>query len=70
MSLSRKDFQAIAQALTQTRPDEDTCPDFYHQVITQWESDCLAIATSLSLTNPNFNKPKFLAACTLTRAPK
>jgi len=59
MSMSRKDFQAIAEALSKERPSLETAlPQWL-----QWKQDVRAVAKVLSLCNPAFNRDRFLTAC-------
>lgn len=66
MSLSRADFQAIAQALLSRDPLRNTNlvePSEIEIAYLQWKNDCNAVATALSTTNPHFDHTRFLTAC-------
>lgn len=54
--MSKKVYQAFADALNLTRPDGDT------EHIMQWRTDVEAVATVLRTDNPAFSKTKFLEA--------
>ena len=65
MSMSRKDFQAIAQELKENCPQGEVT-DILPHTRAQWQSDVLAVARALSRLNPNFNHSRFCEACTPT----
>ena len=68
MSASRKDYQAIADALARTRPEADTPSPQTRRI--QWEKDVAAVARALHDTggldrngNRRFDTDRFVAAC-------
>lgn len=60
MTMTRKDFQAIARKFAEERPDE---LDVSFEVGSTWAKAVLAIAEVCRESNPNFNTEKFLDAC-------
>ena len=58
--LTRKHFQMIADAVSETR----SC-DPGEQTTWRWACDDLSrtLANKLATTNPNFNRQRFLEAC-------
>lgn len=71
MSISKKDFEAIAAALRTSRPAPFTLNDNDLQLgkTIAWEQCCIAIANSLSTLNPRFRRDLFLAACQAPQEP-
>ena len=69
--MTRKDFQAIADALASVRPsyrdiDPMTFPHEAHQqqgAQLQWEHTCRAIGDVFAADNPNFDRTRFVQAC-------
>jgi hypothetical protein len=57
--MTRKDFEALAEALAACKPS-GTYPT---QPATTWDQCMHEIANVCSKSNPNFNRPKFFAAC-------
>ena len=56
--MTRKDYEVVAEALAEARPD----PLDVDQV-KQWQRDVVAIAAALIDENPRFNQDRFLDAC-------
>ena len=66
--LTRKHFQALANALQSQRPNQEwvkTPEDRigYTCAVAQWTLDCRAIADVCQRENPAFDRTKFLQAC-------
>lgn len=59
MSMSKRDFEMIADALRRTKPPSS----HDEQVLVQWGDDVLAIASVLRISNPRFDRARFLKAC-------
>lgn len=59
MSMTRKDFVAIAAALKNAQPSAHD-PNVAH---IQHRIDCREVAGVLAGTNPRFDRDRFLAAC-------
>lgn len=60
MTMSKRDFKAIAAALAHAKPIDDPIG----KMVEQWCNDVKAIAGGLAITNRNFNTDRFLEACT------
>lgn len=68
--MTRKDFQALAQALKDQAPmqewiksPQDNPPFIAAQA--QWTLDCRAVADVCGKMNPAFDRSRFLRACGL-----
>lgn len=61
MSMSKKDYEAIAQAINGVRA-ADTTPERVWAI----GSVCNALASVMSANNPSFDRARFLAACGIT----
>jgi hypothetical protein len=57
--VSRKHFQAIADAFKEQKPADH----WDANKRTQWELDVKAVAKALATMNPRFNFSRFIAAC-------
>lgn len=55
--MTRKDFRLLARVMAHTKPSREAC-------LATWNSVCEALATELCGTNPNFDRARFLKACT------
>lgn len=64
MTISCRDFRAIAQALLAQDPRRSGDND--REMLLQWQRDCNAVAYALSTLNPNFDGQRFLATCQAT----
>lgn len=61
--MTKKHFELIADALRNTRPDEDELKQVNAwEVVHQWERDLFAIAAALATTNPRFDRERFIFA--------
>ena len=60
MSMSKKDYQALAGALYATLA---TNPDRRFPAFAQWTLDVQAVADVLAQDNPRFNRALFVEAC-------
>ena len=56
--MTKKDYEALAQALAMTKPEI-----YLGAELGQWRTDVQAIADALQYDNPRFNRAKFLEAC-------
>ena len=56
--MTRKHFEAIAEAMAISRP-HDTTGEAY----TQWMLSCAALASRFETINPRFDTGRFLTAC-------
>jgi hypothetical protein len=65
MSVSRKDFELIAEAFAESRDQTGTFDTSVqcHAALCQWEADCRAIAVVFKGLNSRFDRSRFLAAC-------
>ena len=59
--MSRKDYIAIAEALSQSRPI--ALSEHGQAQLSQWQADINAIADVLAQDNPRFNRERFVEAC-------
>ena len=57
--MTRKHFQALAEALRATMPSVIDSPEHHHQ----WQQDVLEIELVCARMNPAFDPSKFRAAC-------
>lgn len=57
--MTRKHFEALANALASTRPTPEAGGERYNQ----WNNDVQAIANVCQGSNPNFDRGRFGAAC-------
>lgn len=62
--MSKKDFQAIAVGLAQSKPIKDTTGltwerEVYEVKLAQWEADVFGIAGVCERSNPKFNRGVF-----------
>jgi hypothetical protein len=71
MTMTRKDFQAVADALNSACPRFDcphNAPDEYRRAwldgaMQAWHNSVLLVADACSTANQNFDRAKFLSAC-------
>lgn len=59
MTMQRRHFQFIADALRETRPDDDS----HSSVMLQWDQTVRTMAIKLERTNAQFNSSRFIEAC-------
>ena len=59
-SLTKKHFDALAAALSNTRPGVGSKSSLLDW---QWKSDVGTVANVCARFNPNFDRARFLAAC-------
>lgn len=65
MSMTRKHFKLIAEALKDSEPS----PSFFEsgaifdEAKAQWIRSCKSVASVLGQTNPSYDKNRFLDAC-------
>ncbi len=61
--MTRKDFQLIADALKESKPEAEK--KFHNQTayMTQFMITCHCMADALATTNPRFDRDRFLTAC-------
>lgn len=57
--MTRKHFQALADALRASKPGDPVESAFY----IQWVTDVLAVASVCKAASPDFKPERFLAAC-------
>jgi len=62
MSLTRKDFKAIADELRTLAPDPPRYPDERRDHAKMWKACCERVAQGLSQTNKCFDRGRFLEA--------
>lgn len=63
--MSKKHFVGLAAALAAEKPGSNWNPN----KMVQWELDCKAIATFCQSQNAQFDRERFLAACSLVASP-
>lgn len=68
MSMSKKDFVALAEAIRSERPctldERSNSPDPHLRgAYDEWGTMTLAICSVLARTNESFNRQRFLDAC-------
>lgn len=65
--MTRKHFEAIADALRTARPEapKKDGVDHGHANRSQWEADVVCVTTAISGFNPNFDRDRFFKACGL-----
>lgn len=63
--MSRKHFEAIAAALRASKPNADLYPNDYPSMNAQWIETVYQIADALATLNEQFNRERFLAACSM-----
>ncbi len=56
MSMTRKDYQVVAEALRETRPNQATDPGAFHQ----WQTVRNRVAWALKVNYRNFDIAKFM----------
>ena len=56
--MSRKDYELIAEALIDSRPDQDNV-----EAWSQWKFSVIRMAVALQSTNDRFNRSKFETYC-------
>ena len=61
--MSRKHFVAIAEAMRSSRPDGDLKYAKDRARLDQWQTDCLAMADACRSFNGQFDRDRFLGAC-------
>ena len=52
--MSKKHFKLLAAVMLEIKPDRD---------ISDWQNACSAIASVCAMTNPRFDRDRFLRAC-------
>lgn len=67
MTMTRKDYVLLAEALKYAKPDY--VPDSLTNLARreQWERDCTKIAAALRGENPRFDNERFAKACGIDR---
>lgn len=58
MSMTRKHFKLLAEALKDSMPEPTD-----ETAMSQWQKSCKHVAGVLRQANPAFNRDKFLEAC-------
>lgn len=68
--MSKKHFEALAEALAETRPskndydlEEESERLHLSNVRAQWNRDVQIVANACAAMNPNFDYQRFIAAC-------
>lgn len=64
--MSKKDYEALADALAKVRPASPLTADSSDLEIGKtiaWQASCLAVANVCSDLSPRFNRAQFLAMC-------
>lgn len=56
MTMTRKDYRVVAEALRMARPDKETEPGRYYQ----WQLDRLVVANELRIHYSNFKRGVFI----------
>lgn len=59
--MSRKVYQAVAEALNRSRPSKDEYQ--YASKRVQWDIDCTVVSLAFGDLNADFDSEKFLEAC-------
>lgn len=61
--MTKKDFQLIADALSYAKPSKTAKPTGYKHRLEAWNNSVHTMADYLSVTNPRYDKQRFLVAC-------
>jgi hypothetical protein len=61
--MTHKDFKALAVRLHSNRPKKSDCDDITTTEYSLWQAMVSDVADVCSMSNPRFDRDKFLEAC-------